>query len=255
MCTYNACLSHWCEVTRPSCLQTGHQTGQWTLGSNIRHDSSDSLRRHTHPYTHGEIWAIDRTWQQRLLLSLMPDPILPDVPSPFAPPCPSLSSRTNVIEDWLFGQAVSHFPLIRETHAQTQTCYSHTQSLNSHQAFRCRCKWTCGHRGRLRGADGSMCGDHQSPAHHVFDSTDLSAQLTALCVCVWIRCSDQELILSTEKQVSSRQVHFLFLKMNLLSFALLLMFLYICVCVSVFVCLFVCSHSCCLCSLMIVAHC
>lgn len=52
-CTAHTCPSHWCEVTRLSCLQTGHQTGQWTLGRTIEHDSTDSaLPPPPPPYTH-----------------------------------------------------------------------------------------------------------------------------------------------------------------------------------------------------------
>lgn len=88
----------------------------------------------SHTNTHwedSEIWALDLTWQQRLLLSLTPDPFLPDVPSSFAPPCPSLSRRTNVIEESLFGQAVSHFLHVRKTHAHihVHVLWSHTHTF------------------------------------------------------------------------------------------------------------------------------
>lgn len=151
----HACLSHWCEVTRLSCLQTGHQTGQWTLGHTIRHDSTDSTPHTpthcTHTDTHwedSESWALDLTWQQRLLLSLTSDPFHPIVPSSFASPCPSLSHHTNMIEEPLFRQAVPHFLHAHTTpiHMHVHVC-SHTQTHimykpNLCQTFRCRCKWT-----------------------------------------------------------------------------------------------------------------
>lgn len=108
----------------------------------------------THTHTHwedSESWALDLLWQQRLLLSLTSDPFLPVVASSFAPPCPSLSCRTNVIEVPRFGQAVAPLHHARQTHMHSDVS-SHTHSYKSKpcQALRCRCKWTCGHRGRQR---------------------------------------------------------------------------------------------------------
>ena len=200
--------SRWCEVTRPSCPQTGHQTGQWTLGHTIRHDSTDSphthtrthAHTHTHTHTGTESWPLDLTWQQRLLLSLTPDPFLPVVPSSRAPPCPSLSRRTNVIEEPPFGQAVPHFCSTHIKHTCTLLSRTDTHSDNPCQAFRCRWKWTCGRR-KQRGEGGSICVVHVSrappvPAHHVSDSTDLLAHqasvCVSVCVCVYVRLCEQD---------------------------------------------------------------
>lgn len=117
-----------------------------------------ALIPHTHTRTHvcthwenSEIWALDLTWQQRLLLSLTPDPFLPDVPSSSAPPCPSLSRRTNVIEESPFGQALFHFIPPLHVHGPRGRIHVHvwwshavTCSYKSRQAFRWRCKRTCG---------------------------------------------------------------------------------------------------------------
>lgn len=141
------------------------------------------LHTHTH-WEDSESWASDLTWQQRLLLSLTSDPFLPVVASSSAPPCPSLSHRTNVIEEALFGQAVAHF---LSTHTRHEHVYSRAH-VHTHVILVKRSGVDVnGHVATEAGREGrSICVGHVSrappvPAHHVSDSTDLLVQQASVC--------------------------------------------------------------------------